>query len=240
MSAVWKTLPNGWRTWASKAITSPASWQWSSDGTPTARKADGTALDLTPPAITLATGGKLAAQFREGLSKAVAGDAHAAWYFRALLALAVVECGKGDLPCYGNCRTPEGKWVVCGGANAGPPSTVGYYQILKSTASQNGIDWTKLASDPQANHAAAFKLAKKLEGAHAFDFVALACIWNSGGPKNDPTNDFGVHMDRPYTLTNYVRAWDAVAGQAPGTVSSSSSSSALPVIAGLALAAELL
>jgi len=201
----WKETPDGWRTWT--RFDTGARWLYRGGGI-AARKADGSPIPL-PPGPAQATANALTSRYARAIARVVAGDPHADWYVRAMLALMCVECPPGNLPCYGLWKTPDGK-VVTANTPGATPNTVGVYQLLRSTAKKLGYAWDVLAKDGEANHRAAFKLAKELEPQHGHDFVTLAALWNAGSIKHNAANTWGVVMDRPDTLSQYARAYIAV------------------------------
>lgn len=218
----WKQLENGWRTWAK---FNGAHWSYDpKSGDIVAVAPDGTAID-TLGASRLGYARDLVKRYARDLHVVDDGDT---FYTRGLLGLATVECPPGNLPCPGDCWCKDSakKLCSCSSDKAGPPNALGLYQVSRVAAKDVGVKFEDLGKSADANHAAAFAVAKKMEPTTGKDFVALAAAWNAGGvyPGALP---WGARAYKPSTITEYVRGWNAV-GQAlreSGSSSSSSSSS---------------
>ena len=199
MAKAWKSLPNGCRTWAS--IPGPT-WCYGENGDITAE-----GIDTTPKPYEVDLARKVVPQQMPLILAAIKSQGASDFYLRALLAVGMHE-SRFELPSYGDCRK-DGVVVPCGTPGADAPRSVGYYQMLRSTADAEGVSWDQLAASPAANHIAALRLANHTEAIHGQDFPSLVAVWNAGGVYAKMGNQWGVRMWNYGTLTEFVRYWNA-------------------------------
>lgn len=200
---------DGWRSWAVAPVV-----RWRSVNGLIVAERNGVLLELAPSSAQRARAERVAKALGPGLSRVLeqlAGNTPAAaFYLRALLAIACVEaCESLSLPCLGDCRK-DGVVVPCGSAGADAPRSAGYYQITRATAPATGVTFGELQRDADANHRAAYTLAKSLEDRHALDLPTLAVLWNAGSVRPDASNAWGVHTWSPDLVSRYVRYFNAL------------------------------
>lgn len=236
MTTAWIESSDGWRTWANATGA-----RWRDAGGSIVAERNGVALDLAPTSAMRARAERVAKTLGPGLAgvlEQLAGNTPAAaFYLRALLAIACVEaCESLKLPCLGDCRK-DGIVVPCGSAGADAPRSAGFYQITRATAPRTGVTFAELQRDEEANHRAAYTLAKSLEAKHGLDLPTLAVLWNAGSVRPDASNAWGVHTWSPDLVSRYVKYFNAL-GAVP--LAAGKGGSAGGALAALAIAAMLL
>lgn len=196
---IWTELPQSGRTWAH--VPNGPVWQYKMNGSIAAISRVGKLFDLSPNAEKKKIADRAVALYTNALRDIGASEAEQA----SLLALMSHECDSLDLPCPE--RVPPGT----------TPRSFGLYQFTEEglKASGTGITMAEIKTNLAKNHEAALALLRRLVPETGDDFPSLALLWNAGGVKADPENEWGVvagkkSIDHGTALTAFVKAYNAV------------------------------